>query len=288
MTREYFSVQTADKVLLNGLLLVPEDAQGVIQFNCGTATRKEYYLPFLEVLARNQLACCLWDYRGNGGSQAERLSAHEYRFHDYGTGDMPAIKDFLRLRFPGLPLVLIGHSSGGQQVGLVQGLEDYSGMIAIAVSSGYSPNFPLNYRLKARFFFEVFGPLSIALSGYVKSKPFGIMENLPRGVFQEWKDWCSEPDYLFSSRFLGNTIPRGSYHDMPFPIHVITASDDEICTEANLRNFWKHVKSEHGISFDSVTPAELGLKRIQHFGLFHRRMESLYWNRIVEVIRSFL
>jgi len=63
---EKFHVKCTDGIILKGLLLLPENPKAVIQFNCGTATKKEFYLPFLEFLSQHNYICCLWDYRGSG------------------------------------------------------------------------------------------------------------------------------------------------------------------------------------------------------------------------------
>jgi len=47
MKQEKFETYCADGVKLSGLLLIPEKPKAVIQFNCGTATKKEFYLKFL-------------------------------------------------------------------------------------------------------------------------------------------------------------------------------------------------------------------------------------------------
>lgn len=44
MKQEKFETYCADGVKLSGLLLIPEKPKAVIQFNCGTATKKEFYL----------------------------------------------------------------------------------------------------------------------------------------------------------------------------------------------------------------------------------------------------
>lgn len=282
---EPFEATTADGVRLKGMLYIPEHPSAIVQFNCATAASTRFYIPFMEYLASEGFACALWDYRGMGETGPANLKGCTYRFQEYGTQDMPAVKAFLLERFPNLPLWMLGHSSGGQQVGFMPDLEGIAGLLAFSVSGGYAPNFPSGYRRKSAFFFYCFAPLSIALAGYVKSKPFGFMENLPKGVCNEWKAWCSKPNYFFDPAFRGKTLPPDHFDAIPFPIHVFTPTDDEICTRANSDNYWKHVRSLAGITHYWIEPHACGMEKLGHFGLFHRKMREPFWPQVAAVIK---
>lgn len=274
---ESFEVYCEDGVRLRGRLIIPDHPKAVVQFNAGTAAKKEFYLPFLQFLAEHNYLCALWDYRGSGESAPEDLAGCDYRFLDYGTKDMPAIYDYLKERFPSLPFFLFGHSAGGQQVGFMPKLEGVSGMVGVAVSVGYSPFMPWWYSIQARFLFYVFAPLSFLFAGYLKAKPFGFMENLPRNVLKEWRAWCSKEKYFFDPKFYGNSVPRGHYKALPFPVHIFWATDDPISNQRSIPAFWQHVKSLHGIEFTKSKPSALGVKTIGHFGFFRKQMKDKLW-----------
>lgn len=288
ISQESVQINCADGVVLHGKLLIPQQPRAIVQFNAGTAAKKEFYLPFLSFLSENGYLCCLWDYRGSGESAPGSLRGCTYTFRDYGMKDMPAVKAFLQQRYPDLPLLLVGHSAGGQQVGMMPDLTGVKGLLGIAVSTGYAPGMPLGYRLQATFFFRLFSPLSIALSGYVAAKRFGIMEDLPKNVVREWRAWCSSPDYCFDPRFYGKTVPTGHYQAMPFPIHVCWAPDDTVATEANVKRFWSHVKSPYPIGFSRWEAAAYGQKSIGHFGFFRRKMQDSFWPDALARLDGFL
>lgn len=286
--KEPIKVQCADGVYLHGVLLIPENPRAVVQFNNGTATKKEFYLAFLEYLAERGFVCCLWDYRGSGASSPQKLRGCDFTFSDYGIKDMPAIKQYLNHRFPDLPFLLVGHSAGGQQVGFMNNLENVKGMVCFAVSTGYAPYMPLIYRLKAQYFFYVFTPLSIALTGYISAKKFKIMEDLPKNVVLEWRHWCAHRDYLFHPKFVGKTLPEGSFKNYDFPIHVFWTTDDTISNEKNTQNYWKHVKSSQPIEMTRFTPQELGIKSLGHFGFFKKSRKQDVWAVAAEKLEGFL
>lgn len=286
MTTENFETTCEDGIKLKGILLIPESPKAVVQFNCGTATKKEFYLPFLTHLAENDYLCCLWNYRGSHPD--DDLKGSEYRYADYGLKDMPAIKSYLQNRFPNLPFLFVGHSAGGQQIGFMEDLSGVKGNLNIAVSSGYFGNLPFVYRMKAYFFFYLFSPISVLLNGFVKAKPFGFMENLPKNVAFEWRDWIEKEDYFFHPKFYGKTVPKGHFKDFKFPIHVIYSTDDSISNAKNTNAFWKHIKSENGIQFTKLNPVDFGLNKIDHFGYFRRNMKDTLWKDIVELLDEFL
>lgn len=286
---EKFEVTCDDGVTLKGVLLIPENPKAIIQFNCGTATKKEFYLPFLEFLAQHNYACCLWDYRGSGESAPTSLKDCTYTYSDYGLKDMPAIKKYLNTCFPDMPFLFFNHSTGGQQIGFMNNLENVKGAINFAVSTGYLPNMPLGYRLLSNYFFHVFTPLSIWFAGYLKAKKFGYMEDLPKNVVNEWKAWCMRKDYFFDERFYGKTLPIGSFKDFDFPIHTFYTIDDNISNEKNTRNFWRHIKSSKPITFTKIVPSDFSVKTIGHFGLFKRNMKDKLWiialNKVEELTK---
>ncbi|SFC67967.1 Predicted alpha/beta hydrolase [Flexibacter flexilis DSM 6793] len=286
--QEKFETQCADGVTLRGILLIPENPKAVVQFNCGTAAKKESYLKFLEYIAQHGYVCCLWDYRGSGESAPQNMRDCQFRFSDYGLKDMPAIKDFLNQRFPNLPYLLLAHSAGGQQIGFMHNLNEVKGAVNIAVSTGYYPNMPLNYRLKAYFFFYLFSPLSIQLTGWVRAKKFGFMEDLPREVVREWRSWCAERDFFFSPKYYQKTVPKGHYQEFDFPIHVFWTPDDTISNEKNTQNLWKHIRSDKGIEFTRVEPSALGVKQIGHFGFFRSSLKNQFWPNVVKQLDVFL
>ena len=283
-----FETTCEDGVVLKGKLIIPDEPKAVVQLNAGTATKKEFYLPFLTYLAEHGYLGCLWDYRGTGESAPESLKDCSYSFSEYGTKDMPAIRDYLKTQFPTLSLMLVGHSAGGQQVGLMDSCEDYLGMIGVAVSTGYAPGFFLGYRLQTEFFFRLYTPISVLLTGYLAAKRFGIMEDLPKHVIYEWRDWCHEKEYLFHPKFRGKTIPYGHYDEMPFPMHVYRFTDDKLSTEANVTSLWSHIHSQKEIIHHVIAPEEIGEKAIGHFGFFRKRMKDKIWPGVLEQLDEFL
>lgn len=261
-------------------MLIPKNPKAVVQFNCGTATNTRFYMRFLQYLVEHDYLCCLWDYRGSGESAPADLRNCNYWYADYGLKDIPAIKRFLRAEYPDLPFLFIGHSTGGQQIGFLNELDDVCGAVLFAVSAGYYPNMPLAYRIKAYFFFYLFAPVSIKLKGYVAAKRFGLMEDLPKNVVMQWRRWLEKPNYFFDEKYFGREVPNHTYQSIPFPVRVYFSSDDTISSPKNIENFWLNTKV-NDLLIEELDVKLLPVKKIDHFGYFRSELKEILWVRVL-------
>lgn len=266
-----------DGTQLAGELLIPDNPKAVVQFNAGTAAKRGVYRKFLTYLAEQGFLCCSYDYRGFGQSRQGNLKHSQITYSDFGVKDMPAVKAWLQARYPSLPFFLVAHSAGGQQIGFMPDMSGIQGAITFGVSAAHIKAFALPYRLQSLFFWYGVAPLSHLFAGYVAVERLGIMEDLPTPLSREWHSWCRVPDYFFDPKFYGVTVPKGHFQEFDFPIHNYHATDDAIATPINIRNFWKHVKSSGGITFESIKPESAGLEKLDHFGYFKSALKKTLW-----------
>ena len=279
------NILTDDNVELRATLYKANNPKAVVLINPGTATKTSYYLPFAKYLREHGFHVILWNYRGFCDSKISHLKECHYQYSDIGRYDIPAVIDTAKRLFNDLPLYCVGHSAGGQQVGLAHNADQLDALIAVAVSAGYFSYMPLRYRLKANFFFRFLAPLSNKVFNYVPAKSFKLMEDLPAGFTEEWGAWCREKELFFSDKFYGKTIPLGTYKNFNVPTFVFTADDDEICTERNLHNFWKNVTSDRPITFKRYSIGRSSDQSVGHFGYF-RSKNTHIWQDILETINK--
>jgi predicted alpha/beta hydrolase len=285
---EPIKITCADGVVLAALLFAPENPKAVVQINGGTGFKKEFYLSFARYLAENDYVTIVFDYRGCCESAPPDLAKCTYNYLDYAMQDMPAVMDFLDAQYPHLEKLVFGHSVGGQKIGLMPNNVKIKALVCFAVSVGYLKLLRTPYRYKAWFFFKIFTPLSIFFTGYVKAKPFGIMENLHAGLVRQWAAWCSVPEYFFHEKYYGKSVPKGNYDDLPFPIHVYWASDDLLSNSDTIPLLWKHIKSRYSIDFQELKPENYGAKSIDHHGFFRKEFKETLWKEALEKLDSFV
>ncbi|MFN8354944.1 MAG: alpha/beta fold hydrolase [Spirosomataceae bacterium] len=283
------TIPATDGYPLGGLLLVPDQPKALVQLNGATAVPKEYYSAFAQFLATEGYAVCLFDYRGIGASKpASGLKHCDFEYLDWAQKDMTGVMAFLQQQFPSLPIILMGHSVGGQKFALMPTVNQAIGLLAVASSSGYWGFMPLGYRLRTHFFFEIVRPLTHWLYGYTAVKQFGLMEDLPARITNQWRAWCSVPDYFFDPKFYNDGPAKGWYHAIKFPIKVLWATDDKIANRQAVEVFWKHVKSEKGVSIEEMNPQSLGVKSIDHFGFFRKSFKATLWTKALSELDLFL
>ena len=290
---EEFAVTCADGVVLHGEVLLPPAVvtqRGVIQFIPGTAARLSFYRKFLEYLAEHGFAVAAYDNRGNGRSRPpEGLRGCTYRYLDYGTLDAPAVLAYLRERFAGAPLLVVGHSAGGQQFPLLDraAYAGIRGALFFAVSTGYAAGLATYYRPQAWAFWRLIGPVLIARYGYGAFSKVGLMEDLPVEVYRDWRRWCKSPDYFFDPRFgdsrnsLGQPLPDPAWSAMDFPIRHLHAPTDEISSLRNVGTFWRNWRPAGGVEQVVLDPLDYGGPPIRHFDYFRRRFAGTLWPEAV-------
>lgn len=108
-------VSKADGLTLDILITRPEsDIRGVVQICHGMSENKERYLPFMEYLAQNGYAGLIHDHRGHGKS-IRKEDDLGYMYGQRGTTiaeDAYIVTQYAKECFPGVKLVLMGHSMG--------------------------------------------------------------------------------------------------------------------------------------------------------------------------------
>lgn len=233
---------------------------------------RRYYRPFAAWLADRGVAVLTFDYRGCGESRTVPLRDDPATLLDWARLDAAAAIDLARARFGDVWAVC--HSFGGQALGLTPRGLDLAGAVVSGSANGdlslYPPALRATYRLRLGLL-----PAIVAMFGYVPGR-LGVGEDLPAGVLQQWSAWCRTPDYARGA--LGREATH--HHRIEAPLHFIDIADDTLAPArpcAGLRAWFTRAKVTHRV----VEPAELGLRRVGHFGLFRPGPTELIWTEIL-------
>ena len=299
------NVTCADGVVLPVRLRYPPAGTAplaVVQFNPGTAVPIRFYRRFLDYLAAGGFVVAAYDNRGTGASRpAGDLRDCRYRYLDYGTLDAVAVLDHLREAFAGLPLLIVGHSAGGQQLPLypAEAYRGVRGALLFAVSTGYGAGLADYYRPRAWAFWHLIGPALTRVYGYPRLSRLGLMEDLPTGVYRDWRRWCTSPDYFFDARFqrggaeahetvnsLGAPVPTPVWEAMEFPVRHVHAPTDEISSLRNVGTFWRHWRPAGGVEQVVLDPADYGGRPIRHFDYFREGFAGTVWAAAAAWLRA--
>src|SRR5689334_23360948 len=96
----------------------PGQARGTVIIHGATATPARFYVPFASFLAASGLRVVRYDYRGVGASRPPVLRGFAATMTDWAR-DAATVHRFVEERYPGGATAVVGHSFGGQLIGLV-------------------------------------------------------------------------------------------------------------------------------------------------------------------------
>src|ERR1700751_5750171 len=197
----------ADGYLLGATLFLPRTGarHHAVLINSATAVPRKIYRGFAGYLARRGCAVLTYDYRGIGDSrqramtgynQPKSLVGFKATMADWAALDVSAAVAWMRSRYKNLPLNYVGHSFGGQALGLLANNNDVKRALFVAAAAGYWKlmKSPERYRV-----FVLLNFVGLPLTRLLGSMPgwAGIGEDLPKGVFEQWTRWGMSERYLF-------------------------------------------------------------------------------------------
>lgn len=246
-------------------LFVPEQPpRAAVVLAPAMAVRARFYAPLAEYVASRGAVALTLDYRGIGGSRPQgTLRGFPATFHDWGERDLGGAVDFLSGRFPGLPLLWLGHSAGAQLMGL---LPDAPIRAALFVGAGtaYWGSYRGRGRLGIMALFYGAIPLTTALAGYLPMSAFGQGDDVPLGVAREWARWGRDPRYVYSY-----AEPRGGmgFTSYAGPLRAVSIADDRYAPPTAVQHLlalYRGARKELGTVAADGRP-------IGHFGFFRRR-----------------
>ena len=265
----------ADGYPLAGTLFEPEvgEARAAVLVNSATAVKRRYYGPFASFLAETGLRVLTYDYRGVGDARPSRLRGFGARMQDWAELDAEAALSFLRERSGEAPVLLVGHSFGGQALGLMPSRHRFAGALLVAAQTGTFWNWPGLSKLPMVLFWFGLIPVATALCGYFPSRRLGIAEDLPSGVARQWARWSRHRRYLLRD---GGEERRRAYGELTLPIRAYSFADDPYSPRAateHLLSFYSGGRVEHR----HLRPRDLGVEAIGHWGFFREAFRESLW-----------
>lgn len=247
---------------LNPILICP--ATGITQ---------SFYHDFAEWLSSQGYPVMSFDFRGIGDSLHVKLKDSTASIQDWGQLDLPAAIESLVHKTNAEQIYIIGHSAGGQLLGISPNHSKVKKLIAIAGSTGHVKHLKGRTKLLAPVMFKVIFPLSRMIKGYGTTKFIGMGENLPKDVAKQWAQFCSKPGYIMNA--IGKTIFEDFHNEIHTPITVLWASDDEIATEANVKDFLRlYPKTQ--TEMIEVSPSQYQHKYIGHMLMFKKTHQNIW------------
>ncbi len=240
----------------------------VVLISSATAVKRGYYDAYARHLAGEGFTVVTYDYRGIGGSRPERLAGFRACMRDWGQLDLAGVLDWIGLHLRPRLLLTVGHSAGGQLVGLAEPNWRISALLTVGSQSGWWAHWPApaRYKLAAQWYAM---PVITRLFGYLPGA-FGTKEDLPGGVAREWARWGRRPRYLFE-----DGLEEG-FARFRAPLFAYSFSDDTYAPRPAVESLLD-AYSGADITHRHLSPADVGTREIGHFGFFRERFRDTLW-----------
>ncbi len=281
------TVPAVDGYGLGATLFLPRGAKRhAVLINSATAVPRKIYKGFAGYLARRGCAVLTYDYRGIGDSrlrapvgsnQPGSLVGFKASMSDWAALDVTAAVAWMRERYHDLPLGYVGHSFGGQALGLLANNSEVSRALLIAAQAGYWKlmESPERYRVFAML--NLVGTPLTRLLGYAPGWS-GLGEDLPKDVFQQWVRWVMSKRYLFDDPDLKALSNFAKYRGA---LRSLCLSDDPWATRPAVELLCSGFTSTTP-EILTITPADTGVTAIGHLGFFRPEHRGTLWRGAAE------
>ncbi len=257
---------------LAGTLFCSTDKQGPLVLISGaTAVARGYYTKFaMACVNSGARAALIYDYRGVAGSRVPTGWVRRINMKDWGVLDMPAAMDFLDGVAPDAPMIGVGHSIGGTNLGLCGQSGRYSKFAMVAAALGTLSLTDEEYSLYMRM--NIFGLPVASLLGKAPGW-LGIGETLPRSVFNDWARWCRQPNYLFDDPAVSE---KDRFNKVRTNVLSVSMEDDPWATGRAVNALQVRFPYAEFRRWQ-ISSAAGGTDRIGHFGFFRSKFSAILW-----------
>ena len=281
--KESLRIVTSDGIVLSGTRFTPNAPNGkVVLINSATGVKQKYYEHFAAFLAENGFYAYTYDYRGIGLSRPKNLRSLKASMKDWGAIDYHTMLLNVFSTHRQLKVIVIGHSVGGQLVGLSPLTQKVDSIVMIGSQTPFIKNYKgMLHQIKLNWFWNFLIPVFTRIVGYFPAKKLGLFEDLPAGVAYQWANWAKTQEFLFKD------FPEEKEKFSSIQQHalMISFSDDKLAPPLavkDLMRFYPRIKWSHW----ELKPEDIMAKEIGHFGFFKKRMEAALWKEMLEWIQK--
>ena len=285
------SLPAVDGYPLGATLFLPRGPKRhAVLINSATAVPRKIYRGFAGYLAGRGCAVLTYDYRGTGGSRQRALLGYDQpkslvgfkaSMADWAALDVTAAVAWMRERYHGLPLNYVGHSFGGQALGLLPNNSEVSRALLIAAQAATWKLIASPERYRVYAMLKFLGIPLTRLLGYAPGWG-GLAEDLPKDVFLQWAGWVMNDGYLFDDPTLQAVENFRHYRGK---LRALCFSDDAWATRPAVEMLCSgFVAATPEIL--TIAPVDAGATRIGHFGFFRAPHRDTLWRGAAEWIEA--
>ncbi len=256
-------------------------------FNSGAGVAARCYRHFARFLAASGIPVLTYDFRGIGLSKPITLRRFPATIEDWAEFDCAAAIDWLRSRCKPAQLIGVGHSVGSMLFGGAPNSEKLAKLVMIGAHTGFYGDYRRAYRLPMAVLWHGVMPALTNVFGFFPGQLLRLGDDIPKGVAMQW---ARRRTPIFRSSVAASQFDRMQRFfercsQTQLDTLMLTFTDDGFATKAGaarVREYFPKLNVEHWL----ISPSQMGLKRIGHFGFFRREAQSSLWPPILKYLTT--
>lgn len=267
-------LECADGYALRYSYFPAEERKAVVVFTSAIGISHKYYHALARYLCGEGFDCLCFDYRGTGEQDAplpEQAGPEQW-----GSLDIEAVLQ-KALSFD-VPVHVVGHSVGGQVLGLAPSAQRLASVVLVASSAPYWRRMQGLDRWKILFLGHILVPLLARTRKLFPIAAIGLGNiKMPSVFMARWAAWMRQEDYLLAPKF---KLDRQAYGQIKCPILSLGFTDDKLAPQQNIQHLADFFSSAT-LTLEMLSPESFGLPQIGHNGLFKKHSEKTLWPKIL-------
>lgn len=281
MQTQELHINTADGYQVAATLFSPQsEVKATVIINSATGVLRQYYNAFARFLSEQGLQVISYDYRGIGGSKTNNTKDKALSMINWGRKDYAAIVDWVEGKYPEHKILGVGHSIGGQLLGLLPDNHRISAYLNIASQHAHWGNWRGKFKAQSFVFFHGLLPAF----RYAKQFPKWVLgsEALPKYVTRDWSRFGRK---RFYTDIDGKELHDNFYNYRGKIRYLAIADDHAFAPPTAVKSLKENVYINADGELILIEPKQYGMKRIDHFGFFQKNMNQQAWQECVDWLK---
>jgi len=276
------AIDAGDGQVLQATVHAPPGARYWLLVNSAMGVRRRFYRHLAAHLEQEGIGTLTYDYRAMGDSAVGRDRLGGVRLDDWGLRDFPAALRWLRERYAPARVVVLGHSVGGQLLGLAPEVLTVDGLVGVAAQSGHWRHWDGLGRARVFTLWYAAIPLLTVTGERFPSSRLGLGQDIPSGVARQWAQWGRDREYARSRR----VDPQPKYHEqVRCRLRTYLIGGDDLAPERAVRA-WHDWFPNAGRELVDLGTHNAAGTLIGHFGFFDPSVGAGEWPALADFVRG--
>lgn len=279
-------ITCADGYPLALSLYQADKPEGIVIIGSAIGIPQKFYGDFANFLNGKNYHCVTFSYRGTEDSLA-KTNPFDVKLEDWGLQDVEAVIQFaintVCTGSENLPIHFIGHSVGGQLIGLAPSASRLNSIVFVASSCPYWKRWDFPENIKMLLVPRVIFPIASLGRDEFPTQRLGLGSiKIPTQIAKQWAAWMLKPDYLFDKKF---GLAINHYQSLTQPLLSLGFKDDKLAPEINIKRLLGQF-SAATITEKIIDPNDLNVSNIGHSGFFKSKFRSSLWEDTIAWIKQ--